>query len=323
MAGTKDKTIIAVMGPTASGKSNIAFAIAKKTGGEIISADSRQVYRQMHIATAQPSFEMLSSVQHHFVNILEPEEEFSAGEFAKLANRVIENCFSKNILPIVAGGSGLYIRALTDGFHEEDIKSPEVRAELTELLKQKGKEHMYEILKKIDPESASKTSANFTRRVFRAVEVYRISGRKLSELQKTNVVPEFQTTKFALRIPREILYDRINKRVYEMIEAGLMAEVQSLLNKGYHYATHNSVNTVGIKEAMMQLEGKISYDEMISMIQQNTRRYAKRQMTWLRKEKELNWIDVNSHADADREDVNEVTAAAIIAAWKATRQRVF
>ncbi len=313
------KKILAVMGPTASGKSNTAVAVAKIMGGEIISADSRQVYKQVPIATAQPSPEMLSLVKHHFINLLEPEEEFSAGEFAKRAREEIDRCFSERVLPIVTGGSGLYIRALTEGFHEEEIRSPEIRAELTELLNEKGKEHLYEILKTIDPESAAKTSSNFTRRVFRAVEVYRISGRKLSELQMNNAEPDFHTVKFALHMPREILYERINKRVYEMIESGLMAEVHSLLNNGYHYATHNSVNTVGIKEVMMHLEGKSSYDEMIRLIQQNTRRYAKRQMTWLRKEKNLIWLDVNSKTEADCKGVNEVLAKAIIDAWNALK----
>jgi tRNA dimethylallyltransferase len=305
---TLDRTAIAVMGPTASGKSDVALILAQRLGGEIISADSRQVYKSMAIATAQPSKVQLASVVHHFISILKPEEEFSAGEFAKKSRDIVEDCFSRGIPPIIAGGSGLYLRALTDGFYGEEVKSPEVRKELNNLLAEKGRGHLYELLLRVDPESASKTSANFSRRVFRALEVFYITGRKFSEIQKVNEVPDFETIKFAIDYPRDVLYERINSRVLGMLERGLVEEVEKLMKDNYHYSTHNSVNSVGIKEVMIYLEGKSSYDEMVSLIQQNSRRFAKRQITWLRKERQLNWIDVNRRFEKGETMVYEFVA---------------
>lgn len=308
-----NRTAIGVMGPTASGKSDVALILAKRLGGEIISADSRQVYKNMAIATAQPSEDQLALIVHHFISILKPDEEFSAGEFAKKSVNIIEDCFSKGILPIIAGGSGLYLRALTDGFYGEEIKSPEIRKELNNLLAEKGREHLYELLLRVDPESASKTSANFSRRVFRALEVFYITGRKLSEIQKVNEVPDFATVKFAIEYPRDVLYERINSRVLGMLERGLVDEVRNLMHDNYHYSTHNSVNSVGIKEVMIFLEGKMSFDEMVSLIQQNSRRFAKRQLTWLRKERDLIWIDVNNVREEDNKTANEQIAEKILA----------
>ncbi|MGB3019143.1 MAG: tRNA (adenosine(37)-N6)-dimethylallyltransferase MiaA [Ignavibacteria bacterium] len=308
-----NRTAIAVMGPTASGKTDVAFILAQRLGGEIISADSRQVYKGMPIATAQPSGDQLASVVHHFISILKPDEEFSAGEFAKGSRDIIEECFSKGIVPIIAGGSGLYLRALTDGFYREEIKSPEVRKELNNLLAEKGREHLYELLLRVDPESASKTSANFSRRVFRALEVFYITGRKFSEIQKVNEIPDFETVKFAIDYPRDVLYERINSRVLGMLERGLVDEVRKLMHENYHYTTHNSVNSVGIKEVMMYLEGKSGFDETVSLIQQNSRRFAKRQLTWLRKERDLIWIDVNNVREEDNKTANEQIAEKILA----------
>lgn len=306
-----DRSAIAVLGPTASGKTDVAYILAHKLGGEIISADSRQVYKHMAIATAQPSIEQLATVRHHFISLLEPYEDFSAGEFAKKASDIVEDCFTRSVYPIIAGGSGLYLRALTDGFYGEEIKSEKVREDLNKLLAEKGREHLYELLSEVDPESAAKTSANFSRRVFRALEVFYITGKKLSVLQKMNEKPKFKTVKFAIEYPRDALYERINSRVLVMLERGLEDEVKNLTKKGFHYSTYNSVNTVGIKEVMMHQEGKISYDEMVSSIQQNSRRFAKRQMTWLRKESNLNWISVKSLGNPTDPDMHKTVADTI------------
>ncbi len=286
----KPDKAIAVMGPTASGKTRIAAELAKLINGEVISADSRQMYNHMPVATAQPGRETLEEVKHHFISVLEPDEQYSAGQFAIDAEKVILDCFERGKVPVIAGGSGLYIRALTDGFYEGDINSPDVRKKIGDMLAEKGSQYLYDLLKKADPETAATTSQEFTRRVFRALEVYMITGRKLSDIKRENRVPAFGTIKVGIFYPRQILYERINERVIQMLDCGLLAEVKSLKEKGFHYSTHNSLNTVGIKEAMMFIEGLHSYDEMIRLIQRNTRRYAKRQLTWLRKEKDLNYI---------------------------------
>ncbi|MBK6506941.1 MAG: tRNA (adenosine(37)-N6)-dimethylallyltransferase MiaA [Ignavibacteria bacterium] len=189
----------------------------------------------------------------------------------------------------------------------------EIRKELNSLLAEKGREHLYELLLHVDPESASKTSANFSRRVFRALEVFYITGRKFSEIQKVNEIPDFETVKFAIDYPRDVLYERINSRVLGMLERGLVDEVRKLMHENYHYTTHNSVNSVGIKEVMMYLEGKSGFDETVSLIQQNSRRFAKRQLTWLRKERDLIWIDVNNVREEDNKTANEQIAEKILA----------
>lgn len=294
---------IAIMGPTGSGKSDIAVNLADALRGEIISADSRQIYKHMPISTAQPAAWQLKMIRHYFIAELMPDESFSAGEFAGKASAVIHDCFARSVQPLIAGGSGLYLRALTDGFYEGEISSGEVREYLNQLLKDKGKQHLYEMLAKFDPESASITTSDYTRRVFRALEIYLITGKKKSDIVTNNKIPDFRTVKFFISYPRAELYNRINKRVLNMIEKGLLREVKELMDLGFHYSRNNSVNTVGIKEVMVYLEGKTSYDEMIETVQMNSRRYAKRQLTWLRKEKGLNVIDVQKYLNDTEERV--------------------
>lgn len=284
------KTAIVIAGPTGSGKTDCAVETALMLDGEVISADSRQIYKHMAISTAQPEARHVQQVKHHLISELEPDMYFSAGEFAVRASGIAEDCFKRNKVPVVAGGSGLYLRAFTDGFYYEDSRSEELRNRLNSLLAEKGKAHMYEMLSEVDPESAAKTTPAFSRRVLRALEVFMMTGKKISELQLNNSEPAFRTIKFAIHIPREQLYERINKRAEAMIESGLLKEVEDLLKRGYHYSRNNPVNTVGVKEVMKYLEGDYSYESMLELVKQNSRRYAKRQMTWLRKERNLIWI---------------------------------
>lgn len=308
---TEKDLAIAVMGPTGSGKTETSFLVAKEFKGEIISADSRQVYRRMPVATAQPDERILSGIRHYFISELEPEEEFSAGEFAGKARNIAVNCFSRGVQPIITGGSGLYMRALTDGFYEREISSPEVRSELNKILEEKGKYHIHNMLKQVDPASAESIAPEFSRRVFRALEIYMVTGNRLSEMSMVNTKPDFETLKFAIDLPREELYERINKRVISMLDSGLIEEVTELMSR-YHYSTTNSVNTVGIKEVMMYLEGRHDEKEMIRLIQRNTRRYAKRQMTWLRKEKGLTFIAAPFRGLPLSSDISEWAASEII-----------
>jgi tRNA dimethylallyltransferase len=302
------RKVIAIVGPTASDKTALSVEVAKKLNCEIISADSRQVYKFMPIATSVPSKEERQGIKHHFMEFLKPEEEFNAGEFGTEGRKVIDRIFSKEKIPLITGGSGLYIRSLIDGFFMYDFDNGEkrviadedkpdakiIREELNTMLGEMGRESLYEKLKDVDPQAASTMEPSKFRRVIRALEVYYSTGNKLSELQTKNIIVDFETVQYGLNWNRKKLYERINLRAEEMIGNGLIDEVKKLLENGYHYKTHNSLNTVGIKEVIRHLENEISFDEMLSMIKQNTRRYAKRQLTWFRKDKRINWIDIES-----------------------------
>jgi tRNA dimethylallyltransferase len=282
---------IAIVGPTASGKTAISIELAKALNGEIISADSRQIYKNIPISTATPIIEERQGIKHYFLGEIELEKEYNAGDFGKDARIKIEEIFRRGKFPLVVGGGGLYIKSLIDGFFEEEIESKEIRKELYEEMEKFGKEHLYEKLKKVDAESAEKMTPHFYRRVIRALEIYYATGKKISDLQKENIKSDFEAIQFGLMLDRENLYERINKRVDKMIESGLLKEIEWMKNNGYHYKTHNSLNTVGIKEVFKYFEGEYTYEEMINMIKQNTRRYAKRQMTWFRKDERIKWID--------------------------------
>ena len=202
----------------------------------------------------------------------------------------VEEIFKKGKIPIVVGGSGLYLQALMDGFFEEKIGNKEIRQELESELEKFGKEHMHDKLKKVDPESADRMAPHYFRRVLRALEVFYASGKKISDLQKKNLKADFAAIQFGIQMERGHLYERINKRVDLMLESGLIKEIELLRDKGYHYKTHNSLNTVGIKEVFNYFEGEYSIDEMVHYIKQNSRRFAKRQLTWFRKDERINWI---------------------------------
>jgi tRNA dimethylallyltransferase len=297
------KKYIAIVGPTASGKTAISIELAKVLNAEIISADSRQIYKNIPISTATPNLDERQGIKHYFLEEIELDKKYNAGEFGKDARVKIEEIFQKGKFPLVVGGSGLYLKSLIDGFFEEEFENKEIREKLYDEMEKFGKEYLYEKLKKVDAESASKMSPHFHRRVIRALEVYYTTGKKISDLQKQNVQTDFEAVQFGIMLDREYLYERINKRVDKMIEDGLLKEIEWLKTNGYHYKTHNSLNTVGIKEIFKYFEGEYTYDEMVNIIKQNSRRYAKRQMTWFRKDSRINWIDGNNKTE---EIVNEI-----------------
>ncbi len=284
--------VLAIVGPTASGKTSLSIALARIINAEIISCDSRQVYKYIPIATCAPTATELKEAKHYFVNELKPEEEFNAGEFAKKARLRIREIQKRGKNVIIAGGSGLYLKALIDGFFEAEIEDKAIREKLNLALESKGAEYLYKELQKVDPESAEKMDSTKFRRVMRALEVYYGTGKKISELQRENVKPDFKCIQTGINYDREILYSRINKRVDDMLKSGLIDEVMNLQKKGYSYKTHNSLNTVGIKEVFRYLENEITRQEMTEQIKQNTRRYAKRQMTWFNKDKRINWMNM-------------------------------
>jgi tRNA dimethylallyltransferase len=290
---------LAIVGPTGSGKTELSYKICELLNCEIISADSRQVYEGISIATSAPGKEYLNKYKHYFVGCIPLDKDFSAGEFGKEGRKVISDIQKRNKIPLIVGGSGLYIRFLIDGFFEEDAKDFEVRKKLYSEFQLYGKEYLYQKLLAVDPETANKMSPQFFRRVIRALEVYYVTGKKMSELQKENVKIDFITLQYGLKFDRKILYERINQRVDKMINEGLIEEVDLLLKQGYHYRTHNSLNTVGVKEVIQFLEGELSYEKMINLIKQNSRRYAKRQLTWFKKDTRINWIEVDKEIDFD------------------------
>lgn len=292
------KIIFILVGPTASGKTSVSIELAKKIDAEIISADSRQIYRNISIAAAVPSLEERKGISHHLLETLELEEEYSAGKFELDASKIAKDILASGKNVIVSGGSGLYIKALVDGIFQGETKDLKIRDDLNLMLIEKGKEYLYEELKKVDPEAASKMSPEFHRRVLRALEVYYTTGKRISSLRANIPEREFDFIQFGLLIDRPLLYKRINSRVDEMIDKGLIDEVKKLRER-YDYKKINSLNTVGIKEVYKYLEGEYDYETAIKMLKQNTRRYAKRQMTWFRKDKRIHWIKAEETDSAE------------------------
>jgi tRNA dimethylallyltransferase len=289
--------LLVIVGPTASGKTALSILIAEKLGGEIISADSRQIYRYLDIGTAKPTSEELQRVGHQFVNILNPDEYYNAGEYGTQARAKIEELLKKNKQPMLVGGSGLYVRAVIDGFFEGPGKNSELREQLETEVRALGPEKLFERLKKIDPISAAKMDATKVRRIIRALEVYNATGKPISDLHSIQEAKiPFEAVQFGLQWERKELYHRIERRVDEMIENGLIEEVRGLLVKGYS-RNANALNTVGYKEAFDFIDGTITKEEMIRLIKQNTRHFAKRQLTWFRADKRIKWIPVNDETN--------------------------
>lgn len=280
----KDKFIV-ITGPTASGKSDIAINIAKKISGQIISADSQQVYREMDIGTNKvlDPFE----VEHHMLNLIDPDQNFSVNDFMNDSKNIISILNSRSVIPIVTGGTGLYIDSLLfDMNYGEVEKDEEIRNELQNIANLKGSEYLYEKLLKIDPETANKYHFNEENRIIRALEIYEITGEKPSNKRTGEKVlnKDIDPILFFLNYKnREILYKRINNRVVDMIDSGLVDEFKYLVDKYKLNENSQSMAAIGYKEIFPYLRGEIKLDKMISIIQRNTRRYAKRQITWMKR----------------------------------------
>jgi tRNA dimethylallyltransferase len=292
--------VLVITGPTASGKSAVALRIAQRLKGEIISADSRQVYRDISIGTAKPGPDELSALPHHFIDHVDIGEAFTAGQFVREATTIIQELRSRGIQPVVEGGSGLYVRSLVEGIFE----GPEVDAELRRSLEQRyaaeGIEALYAELLQLDHKTADFVPKTNIPRVIRALEVCLQSGEKYSEIRVERMKrPPFDSIVFALRWNREQLYKRINSRVLDMISQGLVDEVRNLREKG-HNPSMQSLNTVGYKEVFAYLQGDCSEEQMIADIQQHSRNFAKRQMTWFRKMEDIHWLDVDETFDIEQ-----------------------
>ncbi|MCF8453022.1 MAG: tRNA (adenosine(37)-N6)-dimethylallyltransferase MiaA [Pedobacter sp.] len=282
------KTLIVIAGPTAAGKTVLAIQIAKHFNTEIISADSRQFYREMSIGTAKPSKEELESVRHHLIDSHSIHDSFSVGDFEKEVINLLKELFKSHDQVVLVGGSGLFINAVCNGFDELPVASEETRKKLNKLLDEKGIEHLQEKLKKADPVYYAEVDIHNPQRLIRALEVFETSGKPFSSF-RTNIPKKrnFNIIKLAISPNREKLYEQINLRVDQMLENGLLEEVEGL--KEHRHL--NALNTVGYSEVFEYFDGKLSEEEAIDKIKQNTRRFAKRQLTWFKKSEDIHWFD--------------------------------
>ncbi len=284
--------IVVIVGPTAVGKTKLGIALAKKLGGEIISGDSMQIYKGMDIGTAKVKPDEMEGVPHHLLDIKEPCEPFSVVEFQRLARALITDISARGRLPIIVGGTGLYIQAAIYDYRFSDAPSDEVyRRVLRQLAAEQGAEALHEQLKAVDPESAARIHPNNVRRVIRALEVYHCTGKPFSEWQRGQQRQLlYETALIGLTAERSVLYRRINERVDEMIAEGLIEEVRSLYDRGLRDC--QAVQAIGYKELYDYFDGRVSLDEAIEQLKQNSRRYAKRQLTWFRNQMPVEWFDM-------------------------------
>lgn len=281
------KTLIVIAGPTASGKTALSIRLAQKLGTEIISADSRQFYKEMAIGTAKPAPHELAQVKHHFIDSHSITDNFNVGDFEQYGLALLHELFKTHNTVILTGGSGLYIKAICEGFDQLPDVDPAIREQLNATFDTNGIADLQEKLKQADPEYYAQVDINNPQRIIRALEVYQSSGQPFSSYRRKNYQERpFNILKIGLLWPREQLYERINLRVDEMIAQGLIDEVKALLP----YCHLNALQTVGYTEIFDYLDGKTDLQTAIYLIKQNTRRFAKRQMTWFNKDKQINWV---------------------------------
>lgn len=294
-----ERKVIVIVGPTCSGKTGVGIALAEKLRTEIISADSRQIYKLLTVGTAKPNTDELRKVKHHLIDFLNPDEDYNVSRFESDSLKIIDELLSHHKTPVVVGGSGLYIKALTEGIFDTVDADSEYREELHDTREKFGNEYLYDELKKVDPESASKMLPQNWKRVMRALEVYHLTGEpiwKFQETYKRQTDIEFKL--FGLNWDRAKLYRNIESRVDKMIESGLVDEVKNILSLGYSKEI-NALNTVGCKEIISYLENEITLERAIELIKRNTRRYSKRQMTWFRKTKNIDWLTCDENTSAE------------------------
>ena len=290
--------VIVICGPTASGKTALSIKLAKKIKGEIISCDSMQIYEDMDIGTAKPTLEEMQGIKHYLIGNVRPDERYSVAEYKKDAENAIEEILNKGKTPIIVGGTGLYVNSLIYGIEYNEIKVDEkYRASLEKIAEEEGLGKLYEMAKNIDPEAMEKISINDKKRIMRVLEIYNATGKTKTEQEiesrKNEVKYDYKV--FTINMDREILYERINKRVDLMIEQGLIEEVKNLLIKYSKFPT--AMQGLGYKEVVQYLNGEISKQEMIEKIKMESRRYAKRQLTWFRANKNAIWIDGLKNAE--------------------------
>lgn len=285
--------IIGVVGPTASGKTDYAIRLAKERGGEVVSCDSMQIYRHMDIGTAKPTSEEMQEIPHHMIDIAEPEENFSVARFVKLARECIDDILERGKIPVLCGGTGLYFDSIINNLEFSEMETDEeYRQSLNALAEEKGCEFVHRMLREVDPRSADAIHPNNLKRVIRALEIYKVSGKPKSVLDREQRgEPLYEGEIFGLSRPRDVLYDRINRRVDIMMEQGLLEEVKTLLSMGISPKA-TSMQAIGYKELVWYLDGTLTLKEAVDKIKQESRRYAKRQITWFKRNPDIIWLEM-------------------------------
>ena len=289
--------LIVILGPTAVGKSEIALELAQRIGGEIINADSQQVYRRMDIGTAKPSAADRERVPHHLIDVVDPDEEFNVATYRRLAMKCIDDIERRGRKAVVCGGTGFYIKALTKGLFVGPAQAPDVREALQVEIKERGLGSLYQRLQQVDPPATFRVHPHDRQRIMRALEVFESTGKPMSQWQREHDFSDerFASLKIGLNRSREELYDRINRRCEQMVDGGLLDEVSSLIANGYGLDL-KPMQSVGYRHMGLVLKGAMSLPEALSLMKRDTRRLAKRQLTWFRRDEEINWY----HPDADR-----------------------
>ena len=304
----KEKVIV-ICGATASGKTALSIELAKKIDGEIVSADSMQIYKYMNIGTAKPTAQEMQWIPHYMIDCISPEQRFSVAEYKKLAKQAIRKIIEKGKIPIVVGGTGLYIDSLIYEIEYPNIEfDEEYRKLLEKKVQEEGLETLYQEAKRIDEKAVQKISHNDQKRILRILEIYHATGKTKTQQEEESrkKETEFDYYVYALNWDRDVLYDRINQRVDIMLQQGLVNEVRTILNKYVHFPT--AMQGLGYKEVVEYLEEKCTKEEMTEKIKQETRRYAKRQLTWFRKNKQTMWLEGNKSTEENiqviLEDIN-------------------
>lgn len=285
--------VVVIVGPTASGKTAVSIELAKRLNGEIISADSMQIYKEMNIGSAKPTEDEKQGIYHHMIDVVEPTENFNVAKYKEMAEECIKKILNKGKLPIIVGGTGLYVSTLTNGIEFSEIeRDEEYRKELENIAeKENGAEVLFEKLKEVDPEAANVIDKNNVRRVIRALEIYKETGKTKTQVDRESIKElKYDYRIFGMLWDRQELYDRIDKRVDIMIEMGLVGEVKELYEKGI---SSTAIQGLGYKEIIEYLDEKVTLEEAIEKIKQETRRYAKRQMTWFKRDKNIIWLNAN------------------------------
>lgn len=286
-----EENYVVILGPTASGKTALSIELAKRTNGEIVSADSMYIYEGMDIGTAKPTKQEMKGIPHHLIDIVKPGEEFTVYDYQTISQKVIKDIKSRGKFPIVVGGTGLYIRALTEDFSLTQIpQDDQIREKYYKLIEEKGKEFVHLLLRDRDPFAYNKLHHNDYRRVVRALEVHELTGQSIYSLQSRKE-PNENILYIGLSMDREKLYDRVNQRVDIMLKEGLIEEVQSLLKSGVP-KNCNAMKGIGYQQVIQYLEGELDYLQMVEILKRDTRHYAKRQLTWFRAMENILWLDL-------------------------------
>lgn len=298
----KKRPLVILSGPTAVGKTALSISLAKAINGEIISADSMQVYRGMDIGTAKIRKNEMNGVPHYLLDILEPDEPFDVSLYQTKVLEVMEEIYGRGHIPILTGGTGFYIQAVLYGIDfREDVRRNEMRAELEDYLEKNGKKKLYELLQIEDPPAAQAIHGNNIKKVIRALEFKRLSGMSITEHneQERQKPPCYNSAYFVLNLPRQVLYDRIEARIDQMVEEGLVEEVKRLHGQGIK-RTMTSMAALGYKEIYAYLEGECTLEEAIEILKKDTRHFAKRQLTWFRRERDIIWIEKNEYENEEQ-----------------------